>query len=158
MGGMYVCMYVCMYVLKPMYTCTVMYPYVLYVHNCNVMYVCLCHVTKCNETPWCMYRTCMYVHDNVCMYVCMLCSAAVDQRKCNTLSYRQNCKEYQVRQYISLTYIAQIEIFDSIVGLWSLYAFPSFPCKHGAEAPWGSSKKCSFPYKASTATKKVVVI
>jgi hypothetical protein len=37
-------------------------------------------------------------------------SAAVDQRKCNTLSQRQNCKQYQAMQLFSLAFIAQREI------------------------------------------------
>ena len=44
-------------------------------------------------------------------------SAAVDQRKCNTLSWRQNCKQYQAMQLFSLAFIAQREI--SVYSLWS---------------------------------------
>ena len=38
-------------------------------------------------------------------------SAAVNQRKCNTLSYRQNCKQYQAMQLFSLAFTAQRELY-----------------------------------------------
>jgi hypothetical protein len=37
-------------------------------------------------------------------------NAAVDQRKCNTLNKRQNCKQYQTMQFFSLAFITQKEI------------------------------------------------
>ena len=44
-------------------------------------------------------------------------SAAVDQRECSTLSWRQNCKQYQAMQLFLLAFIAQREI--SVYSLWS---------------------------------------
>ena len=78
-------------------------------------------------------------------------SAAVGQRKWNTLSWRQNCKKYQAMQFFRLLSLPKEKL--SAYDLSNCY----IPSKQYFEE-MRFFKEVHFPHKASTSTKRVVVI
>ena len=79
-------------------------------------------------------------------------SAAVDQKKAT--HWAKGKIANSIRQCSFVTCFHLKICLQSI----KLCACATFPANNYALKKWCSSKKCSFPYKASTSTKKVVVI